>query len=73
MFMSAIGEVRLEIDPRCKELIKDLEEVFYKPDSGVVDKTRDLRRTHAADALGYLIWELYGDRYQVGEKDKRIF
>ena len=73
MLMSAIGEVRLEIDPRCKELIKDFEEVLYKPETGVVDKTRDLRRTHAADALGYLVWELYGDRYTVGEKRQRLF
>lgn len=72
MLMSAIGEVRLEVDPRCKELIKDFEEVLYKPETGVVDKTRDLRRTHAADALGYLIWELYGDRYTVGEKGTRL-
>jgi hypothetical protein len=73
MLMSAIGEVRLEVDPRCKELIKDFEEVLYKPETGVVDKTRDLRRTHASDALGYLIWELYGDRYTVGEKATRLF
>lgn len=52
MLTNALGEVRLEVDPRCKELIKDLEEVMFKPDSGIVDKAHDPRRTHASDALG---------------------
>jgi hypothetical protein len=69
---NAIGEVRLQIDPRCKELIKDLEEVLFKPESGVIDKTRDLKRTHASDALGYLIWELFSDKTLVGEMNKRL-
>ncbi len=72
LLTNAIGEVRLEVDPRCKELIKDFEEVLFKPDSGVVDKVRDLRRTHASDALGYLIWELYGEKQKAGERDRRL-
>lgn len=74
MLTNALGEVRLEVDPRCKELVKDFEEVMFKPDSGIVDKARDPRRTHASDALGYAIWELYGARpVGAGEKDKRLF
>ncbi len=73
LLTNALGEVRLEIDPRCKELIKDFEEVMFKPDSGVVDKARDPRRTHASDALGYAIWALYGENPKVGERDKRLF
>ncbi len=73
LLTNALGEVRLEIDPRCKELIKDLEEVLFKPDSGIVDKARDPRRTHASDALGYAIWQLYGEQPSAGEKDKRLF
>ena len=73
LLTNSLGEVRLEIDPRCKELIKDFEEVLFKPDSGVVDKLRDLRRTHASDALGYLVWELYGDKPVVGEVNKPLF
>jgi Terminase large subunit, T4likevirus-type, N-terminal len=69
---NALGEVRLQIDPKCKELIKDLEEVVFKPESGVIDKTRDLKRTHASDALGYLIWELYGEKPTFGEINKRL-
>ncbi len=55
MLTNAMGEVRLEIDPRCKELIADFEEVLFKPDSGIVDKARDRRRTDASDALRYAI------------------
>ncbi len=70
---NSLGEIRIEIDPRCRELVKDFEEVLFKPDSGVIDKTRDLRRTHASDALGYLVWEMYGDKPVFGEVNKRLF
>ncbi|HEX4809186.1 MAG TPA: terminase family protein [Bryobacteraceae bacterium] len=73
LFTNALGEVRLEIDPRCTELIKDFEEVLYKPGSAVIDKTRDALRTHASDALGYLIWALWGDKPQAGEMNKPLF
>jgi hypothetical protein len=74
MLTNAVGEVRLEVDSRCVQLIKDFEEVMFKPDSGIVDKARDPQRTHASDALGYLIWELYGARTaQAGERGKRLF
>lgn len=73
LLTNALGEVRLEVNAKCLELIKDFEEVMFKPESGVIDKVRDPRRTHASDALGYLIWELFGDRPAVGEMDKRLF
>ena len=73
LFTNALGEVRLEIDPKCKELIKDFEEVMFKPESGVIDKIRDPRRTHASDALGYAVWELFGERPLAGEMGKRLF
>jgi hypothetical protein len=73
MLTNALGEVRLEVDSRCHELVKDLEEVLFKPESGIVDKARDPRRTHASDALGYAIWELFGARPNAGEKNKRLF
>ena len=72
LLTNANGEVRLEADARCIELIKDLEEVLFKPDSGVVDKLRDAKRTHASDALGYAIWQLFGDKAQAGEVNKRL-
>ena len=73
LLTNALGEVRLEIHPRCKELIKDFEDVMFKPDSGIIDKARDPKRTHASDALGYLVWQLYGERPTAGERDKRLF
>lgn len=73
LLTNALGEVRLEVDPRCRELIKDFEEVLFKPDSGIIDKVRDPKRTHASDALGYVIWELFADRPTVGEINKRLF
>ena len=34
-----------------------MEEVTYKPDTGVIDKEKDSKRTHLSDALGYLVWK----------------
>ncbi len=72
LLTNAAGEVRLEIDPRCKELIHDFEQVMFKADSGVVDKARDPKRTHASDALGYAIWHLFGEKTRAGEVDRRL-
>jgi hypothetical protein len=73
LLTNALGEVRLEVDPQCRELIKDFEEVTFKQDSGVIDKIRDPHRTHASDALGYAIWQLFGDKPKMGEINKRLF
>ena len=73
LLTNAMGEVGLEIGPKCKELIKDFEEVMYKPDSGVIDKVRDPLRTHTSDALGYVIWELFGERPKAGNRSDRLF
>ena len=43
---SASGEIGLLVDPKCKELIKDFEQVAYKEDSNQIDKDRDRLRTH---------------------------
>ena len=61
------------VDPRCKELIKDFEQVAYKPGSGVMDKERDSKRTHLSDALGYLIWQEMRPRAPAGEQPYRLF
>lgn len=73
MLTNALGEVRLEVDPRCKELVKDFEEVMFKPETGIVDKLRDPQRTHASDALGYVVWELFGERPSAGEINRPLF
>jgi hypothetical protein len=60
---SASETVHLFIDPRCRELIKDLEDVTWALDSNgrtssEIDKSgKD--RTHASDALGYFIAQAF--------------
>jgi hypothetical protein len=54
-----VGAVGMLINPRCGELVKDLEEVVWKRElSGrpidEIDK-RDPARTHLSDALGYAV------------------
>lgn len=63
---SAAGEVGMLISPSCKELILDFEQVCYREGSSVIDKDRDRNRTHLSDALGYLVWDLFGPRAPVG-------
>jgi hypothetical protein len=70
---SAAGDVWLLVDPKCKELIKDLEQVTYKADSNVIDKDRDRMRTHLSDALGYLLWQECRVLPRIGEQQERLF
>ncbi len=72
MLEAADGRVRLLVHPRCKELIKDFEQVSYAADSAMIDKVSDPRRTHLSDALGYLLWQEYRVP-TVGEQGKRLF
>jgi hypothetical protein len=69
---SASGTISLLVDPKCKELIKDLEQVCYKSDSNQLDKDRDRMRTHLSDALGYLIWQECRPLAGIGEKPERL-
>ena len=55
--LSAAGDIGLFIDPRCKELIKDFEQLSYKERTTQPDKDKDPERSHASDALGYLLWQ----------------
>ncbi|MEO8596686.1 MAG: terminase family protein [Candidatus Solibacter sp.] len=66
---SAAGRVELYVDPRCKELIKDLEEVCFKEDTMQIDKERDRMRTHLSDALGYLVWQDVRKQAKIGERN----
>ena len=69
---NANGVKRLFVDRRCRQMVKDFEEVCYKPDSGQIDKERDPTRTHLSDALGYLLWQQFGGLGRVGERERRI-
>jgi hypothetical protein len=69
---NAQDEVQLFVDPKCRELIDDLEQVSYQEDSTQIDKDKDRKRTHMSDALGYLIWQQ--DRGgTIGERGERLF
>ncbi|MFN3323430.1 MAG: terminase large subunit domain-containing protein [Bryobacteraceae bacterium] len=70
------GERRLMIDPRCKELIADLEQVAWKSDPHgntltQLDKS-DPKRTHVSDALGYLIEKEFGLRTLGGPRSQYL-
>jgi len=59
------------IDPKCKELLKDLRQVRWKRDAsgnatGDLDKS-DPRRTHLSDALSYLVATEFGLHGRYGE------
>jgi hypothetical protein len=69
---SASGEIRLLVDPKCKDLIKDFEQVSYKADSNAIDKEKDRRRTHLSDALGYLLWQECRPHPALGEHQERL-
>jgi phage terminase large subunit len=69
---NARHEAQLFVDPRCKELIADFEQVSYQEESTQIDKDKDRKRTHLSDALGYLIWQ--EDRKgTIGERGERLF
>jgi hypothetical protein len=69
---NANGANRLFVEQKCRQMIKDFEEVCYKPDSGQIDKERDPARTHLSDALGYLLWQEFGGLGRIGERERRI-
>jgi hypothetical protein len=69
---SASGNIALLVDPKCKELIQDFEQVSYKIDSTQVDKDRDRMRTHASDAVGYLLWQECMGGLKIGERQRRL-
>jgi hypothetical protein len=70
--LSASGEVSLLVDRKCKGLIKDFEQVVYKPESTIVDKERNPQLTHLSDALGYLIWQECRVMAPVGHRGQRL-
>ena len=55
MICNSKGQRRVFVNPQCKNLIRDFEQVSYKEGSTQIDKTKDLRLTHPSDAAGYMI------------------
>lgn len=62
MFQNVEGDARMFIDRRCTKLIDSMEQTIYKPGTPVVDKSQG--QEHMADALGYPIHYLFGDRFR---------
>jgi hypothetical protein len=69
---NAQGERRLLVDARCKELIKDFEQVCYKMGTSQIDKDKDAKRSHLSDALGYYLWWSYRPLAKAGEQSRRL-
>jgi hypothetical protein len=72
LFRNATGTVRLTVDSRCTELIKDLEQMRFKHGTSVIDKDSDSDRSHLSDALGYLVWQEYSHGRALGEQSRRL-
>jgi hypothetical protein len=72
MLRNSQGESRLFIDPRCTNLIKDLERVTWKAGSPLLDKDSDGMLTHISDALGYLAEAEFGLRPAGGYRSEFI-
>lgn len=70
------GEVNVEVDPSCKELVDDFEQVL-RDNRGGIKKSHNrkdpyARRTHASDDVGYWIsYEAPVRALTMGEKIKR--
>jgi len=71
-FLNAANVVGVYVDPKCAELIKDLEQVSFKAETMTIDKDRDRARTHLSDALGYLIWQECRMQPGIGERTKEL-
>ena len=52
---STSGDIKMMVDPKCKNLIADFESVRLKKGSNEIDKNYDSRFTHMTDALGYYV------------------
>ncbi len=55
MICNSKGERRILVNPKCKNLIRDFEQVSYKEGSTQIDKNKDFKLTHTSDAAGYFI------------------
>jgi len=51
---SISGEIRMRINPKCKKLIADFEQVEWANEMGLEINKDDPKLTHISDALGYM-------------------
>lgn len=64
------GDTHLFVDPKCKELIKDFEQVTYKEDSYDIKKAPE--RTHTSDALGYVVHKEFNHKPDAGPQPNNL-
>jgi len=55
MICNSKGERRVFVNPNCKRVIRDLEQVSFKEGTTQIDKAKDAELTHISDALGYRV------------------
>jgi hypothetical protein len=77
MMRNHYRQYRLRIDPKCKQLIRDLEQVCWKTDANgnslmELDRSDPLR-THVGDALGYMISYEFPMQATIGYRRERLF
>lgn len=59
LICNANGDRGLTIDPVCRELIKDLEQVAFERGSSAIEQKPGTLRTHISDALGYAVVRVF--------------
>jgi hypothetical protein len=69
---AADGAMAIRIDPKCRELIADLEQVQWSEGGVDIDKSKDPRRSHASDALGYMLWQVFQPKPRIGMGRRRL-
>jgi len=62
---STNGLISMYIDPKCKQIIKSLERMMYKPNTSIIEQSDDV---HMSDAVGYLIDYLYPVQKEIKNK-----
>ncbi len=71
LFRSAAGEHRCFINPRCKRLIRDIEDRAYKESSREPDDYGDMG--HITDALGYIVHRRFPVALKSYDKAMEVF
>jgi hypothetical protein len=66
---SFTGEVRMRIDPKCKKLIADFEQVEWANEMGLEINKEDPKLTHVSDALGYIMEQEFRPVRDTGAHD----
>lgn len=70
LILNDAGDRSYWVDPRCVELIADLEQVTPKPDgSEWIDKDKDDKRTHWLDPERYKVWQRYPEKRRSAVKN----